>query len=641
MISFKRSNANPLIKPNPDNDWESMATFNGCVVRFMDTYHMVYRAQGKKAMHEGVEMNLSTIGYAKSHDGVHFTDRRQLLKPEFEWEKFGCEDPRITYFEGKYYIFYTALSTYPFTPAGIKCAVAITEDFKSFQKHLVTPFNAKAMALFPERINGKLTVVLTAHTDMPPARICYAQMDTPDELWSVSFWDNWYRTFENYAIPLQRSPIDHIEVGAPPIKTPDGWLFFYSYIQNYAMSGTVFGIEVALLHHDNPQGIESVIPSPLLMPEAEYELKGVVPNITFPSGAVKTDNTISLYYGAADTYCALALCELDDLLDELKLERTNIPQILKRVIKMDRFENNPIISPIKEHSWESKFTYNPGAIYLDGKVHILYRAQGDDDTSVLGYASAKDGMHIDERLAEPVYVPRIPEEQKKRPGFSGCEDPRLVELGGRVYMTYTAYDAVNPTRIALTSISVDDFIHKQWNWDMPKIISTPAIDDKNSCLLPEKIDGKYIFFHRISPCIWIDAVDDLSFPNKPWLHGRIMMRPRHDRWDSEKVGIAGPPLKTEKGWLLIYHALSRWDKQYRLGAMLLDLQHPEYIISRLDHPILEPELWYDHEGLRPGTVFGCGTVLLDGNILVYYGGADSLVAGAYIKFQTLLDALTP
>ncbi len=640
MISFKRSNANPLIKPNPEHDWEAVATFNGSVVRFMDTYHMVYRAQGKKSIHNRKEMELSTIGYATSHDGIHFSERRQLIVPEYEWEQYGCEDPRITYFEGKYYIFYTALSTYPFTAAGIKCAVAITDNFQSFQKYLITPFNAKAMTLFPERINGKVTVLLSVHTDMPPSRICYAQVDTVEELWSISFWDKWYRTFENYAIPLQRSPIDHIEVGAPPIKTQDGWLFFYSYIQNYGMSDSVFGVEVALLHHETPQGIESVIPSPLLMPEAEYELHGVVPKITFPTGAVKINNMISLYYGAADTYCAVALCDADDLLNELKLERTHVPQILKHVVKLERFENNPIITPIKDHLWESKFTYNPGAIYLDGRVHILYRAQGDDDTSVLGYASAKDGMHIDERLSEPVYVPRIPEEQKKRPGFSGCEDPRLVQMGEKIYMTYTAYDGVNPTRIALTSISVDDFLQKRWNWEMPKLISSPSIDNKNSCLLPEKIDGRYVFFHRIAPSIWIDAVDDLTFPNKPWLHGRIMMRPRHDRWDSEKVGIAGPPVKTEKGWLLIYHALSRWDKQYRLGAVLLHLDHPEYIISRLDHPILEPELWYDHEGLRPGTVFGCGTVILGENLIVYYGGADSLVCGAYIKLQTLLDALT-
>jgi predicted GH43/DUF377 family glycosyl hydrolase len=607
----------------------------------MDTYHLVYRAVGKKMMHEDHEMELSTIGYAKSHDGIHFTERKQIIVPEKEWEKFGCEDPRITYIEGKYYIFYTALSNYPFVPAGIKIAVAITTDFQSFEKHLITPFNAKAMTLFPERINGKLTVLLTVNSDNPPARICYAQMDTPEELWSESFWDDWYRTFENYAIPLQRHPNDHIEVGAPPIKTQDGWLFFYSYIQNYLTQEKVFGIEAALLHLETPQGIESVIPSPLLMPEAEYELSGMVPNITFPSGAIKTDDIISLYYGAADTSCAVALGNLSDILNELKMERENIPQILKRSVKLERFENNPFITPNKEHSWESKATFNPAAVYENGRVHLLYRAMGDDDTSVIGYASSQDGIHFDERLPEPIYIPRAEFELKKRPGNSGCEDQRIVRMGDRFYMTYTAYDGINPTRIALTSISVDDFLNKRWNWDMPRIISTPVVDDKNSALLPEKINGKFVIFHRIAPCIWIDTVDDLNFTNKPWLHGRILLNPRNERWDSEKVGIAGPAIKTEKGWLQIIHGLSKWDKQYRLSAMLLDLNNPDFIISRLDGPILEPDLWYDHEGLRAGTVFSCGGVVIDGTLFIYYGGADSLLAGGSIKLQVLLDALTP
>ena len=91
--------------------------------------------------------------------------------PEHSWEAFGCEDPRVTRFDDKYYIFYTALSTYPFLPPAIKLGLAITDDLRDIaEKHQITPFNAKAMALFPRRMGGKLTAILTANTDFPPAR---------------------------------------------------------------------------------------------------------------------------------------------------------------------------------------------------------------------------------------------------------------------------------------------------------------------------------------------------------------------------------------------------------------------------------------------------------------------------------------
>ena len=100
-----------------------------------------------------------------------------MIAPEEDWERFGCEDPRVTKIDDKYYIFYTALSVYPFAAEGIKVAVAVTKDFKKIEeRHLVTPFNAKAMVLFPEKINGKYVALLTAHTDTPPVKICLGRV---------------------------------------------------------------------------------------------------------------------------------------------------------------------------------------------------------------------------------------------------------------------------------------------------------------------------------------------------------------------------------------------------------------------------------------------------------------------------------
>src|ERR1700690_702017 len=164
MYVIRRSSHNPLIAPVADKQWESRGTFNPSPVQKGKITHLLYRALGRPDALM-TPAGISTIGKALSIDGKHFQNRRQFIVPTEEWEKFGCEDPRVTFFEGQYVIFYTALGGMPFGPGNIKVACALSKDLETVQeKHLVTPFNAKAMALFPERINGKITVILTAHT---------------------------------------------------------------------------------------------------------------------------------------------------------------------------------------------------------------------------------------------------------------------------------------------------------------------------------------------------------------------------------------------------------------------------------------------------------------------------------------------
>ena len=188
-------------------------------------------------------------------------------------------------------------------------------------------------------------------------------------------------------------------------------------------------------------------------------------------------------------------------------------------------------------------------------------------------------------------------------------------------------------------IKKDNFLNKRWKWTTPRIISDPVRSDKNTCIFPEKIKGKYAFLHRLEHKIWIDYLDDIEYQDKGWLAGKPIMLPREHEWDSEKIGIAGPPIKTDVGWLLIFHGLSKFDRKYRLGAALLDLKRPENIISRLDYPILEPEEQYEMEGDRPGTVFACGSVVIDGKIYVYYGAADQVVAVAHCRLKDILREL--
>jgi predicted GH43/DUF377 family glycosyl hydrolase len=676
MFVVKRSHHNPLFIPLKDNLWESVAAFNWCPIRRgsgkNSLIHCVYRAMGTPdsiSPGQGPSV-ISTVGHTTSKDGFHFENRRQLIKPDFDWEKYGCEDPRVTFFEGKYYIFYTALSTFPFDAKGIKVAVAVTSDFNKIEeKHLVTPFNAKAMTMFPERIGGKIVVMFTVNSDQPPAKTAFAELDKIEDLWNENFWQTWYKNLDRHIIDLRREQTDHIEVGAPPLKTKLGWLLVYSHIQHYFEGQKVFGIEVLLLDINNPAKIIAQSKGPLIVPEEIYEQYGLVSGITFPSGALIEKATKStagvkntkgakgtkgaaknslkknlfIYYGAADTTSARAEVDLDDLLDSLTLP----PDVI-------RFENNPILEPEKNicknsstkkqgdipENWQAKAVFNPAAIDLDGKVRILYRAMSDDNTSTVGYAESADGIHIDLRLPEPIYLPREAFEMKRVPnGNSGCEDPRIMKIGERIYMTYTAYNGVQTPAVAVTSIAVTDFLKKKWNWDKPYLVSPIEIDDKDSCILPEKVDGHYVIFHRVGTVICADYVDTLDFSNEKINKCIEIMKPRPGMWDGRKVGIAAPPIKTKKGWLLFYHGISERNI-YRLGVALLDLKDPTEVISRITDAILWPEMPYEKSGQVTNVVFPCGAILRKDIIYIYYGAGDSVTCGAIVKLSKIVEVLT-
>ena len=636
MSEFRRSEENPILIPLTENDWEAEAVFNGCPVRSGRKIHFLYRAVSSPQIVSGIEMMVSSIGHAISTDGIHFKYRRQFIKPEYYWERFGCEDPRVTKLGGKFYIFYTALSTYPFCAEGISIGLAITRDFSKIEaKYPVTPFNSKAMALFPGRIGGKMVAVLTVNTDNPPAKIGLAFFDQEEQIWSPEYWEGWYTFLDDHVLLLQRTPNDHIEVGAPPIMTEFGWLLIYSYIQNYFSPPPIFGIEAVLLDLENPANIVARTEKPLLVPQAVYEKYGRVPNIIFPSGAFVKDRELSIYYGAADSTCAVATGKLSTLIDEMLLTKA-------RRIKLERFPGNPIIQPKPEHGWESKAVFNPAALYEDGKVHLVYRAMSEDNTSVLGYACSKDGFIFEERLDKPIYVPREDFEKKRVPnGNSGCEDPRLTRLNNDLYMCYTAFDGKSEPRVALTSIAVSDFLAKHWNWASPVLISPPSVADKDAALFPQKIKGKYAILHRLDTSIWLDLVDSLSFEEGRWIKGNIIMSPHQEQPPAEKIGIAAPPIETKYGWLLLYHIVSQKGshRYYYVSAALLDVDDPTHVIARRGTPLFEPEVPYEKEGQVAEVVFPCGAVVINDRLFVYYGGADKVIGVATIKLSELLKSL--
>lgn len=332
-------------------------------------------------------------------------------------------------------------------------------------------------------------------------------------------------------------------------------------------------------------------------------------------------------------------------------------------LSLHRSPRNPILSP-RIFEWESQAVFNPAAFTDNGRVHLLYRAMGSDGISRIGYASSADGINFDERLEYPVYTPShgfgLPE-TTERPadarynpelfpsggGWAGCEDPRAITVDGRVYMSFVAFNGWDFMRQALTSLDLEDFRAKRWSWQNPVLISKPGETHKNWVIFPEKINGKYAILHGLSPKIHIEYIDSLeNFDGQTFIdslppaggHGYHDPR-RGQHWDKRVRGAGAPPLKTDLGWLLLYHATDQRDPgKYKLGAMLLDLDDPTKVLMRANAPILQPDEWYENDG-KPGVVYTCGAVIVGENLVVYYGGGDKHIAVARANVKRFLDAL--
>lgn len=636
MFNVKQNPNNPLVYPIKNNNWESVAACNGCPIVHKGSTYVVYRAIATPDKVKAEKLYQSTIGIVKVEDECSLIERQQLITPEKDWEEYGCEDPRVTKLDKKYFIFYTALSSQNLGPESIKVAVAISDDLKEIkEKHLITPFNAKAMSLFPEKINGMYTAVLTVNTDNPPAEIAIYQCKEIEDLWNKDKWTKWYKNLDKNKIVLRRKDGDLTEVGAPPIKTKYGWLLIYSHIQNY-FSGDkrIFGIEAVLLDLNDPKKIIGKTEFPFMIPDQIYSKYGFVSDVSFPTGAVIKGEDLEIYYGASDTTTCTATLKLNSLLRVLRNDSQKELFV--------RYKQNPILKPVKEDEWQNKNVFNPGAIDLAGKVRIFYRAQSDKNTSTIGYAESVDGQKITYQHPEPCYVPRTNDELKKggETCNSGCEDPRLTLIGNNVYMLYTAYNGVDWPRIAISSLSKKDLIAKKFeNWSEPIIISPRGHDDKDACILPKKFSKKgYFVIHRISSHITGDYVNNLNFTPNEIDTSMGILEPRSGMWDSLKVGLASTPHLLSEGWLMFYHGVSS-DGAYRLGVALLNKNNPTEVLGRSAFPIFEPKELYEKEGEIPNVVFPCGSVIRGDKVYIYYGGADRCVGVATAKLKDLLKSL--
>jgi predicted GH43/DUF377 family glycosyl hydrolase len=178
-------------------------------------------------------------------------------------------------------------------------------------------------------------------------------------------------------------------------------------------------------------------------------------------------------------------------------------------------------------------------------------------------------------------------------------------------------------------------------------ITDSRYDDRDVILFPEKINGRYAKLSRPmqwqgkgypckNPSIWISFSDNLM----EWYEKPQLLYEGKQWWEDLKTGGSCPPIKTKYGWFFIYHGVSKKDKAYRTGAMLLDLNNPLKIIGRTKDFIMEPQAYYERFGLViPDVIFPSAAVLHDGLLYIYYGCCDTCISVATVKIEEIINYL--
>lgn len=301
-------------------------------------------------------------------------------------------------------------------------------------------------------------------------------------------------------------------------------------------------------------------------------------------------------------------------------------------MELIRHTNNPILLPNPTSSWETYNVFNPAVIFHQGEFHMLYRAQGLDWVSRLGYAHSTDGIHFT-RDPEPAFSTQDDFDAR------GIEDPRITEIDGVFYMAYTAYGnrphpGFPPTHLggSVTPMFAKSTNLRDWERIGPLVVGE---DNKDHVLFPEKIDGKFVSLHRRPPQVWLARSEDLITWAEEDMQPIFGPRPEN-RWESKRIGSGGAPIKTEHGWLMIYHAYDQ-AHVYSLGLCLLDLKDPAKIISRPQSSIFYPREIWELRGDVPNVVFSGANVVVNEEVFVYYGAADHVVGLATARLDDLLE----
>lgn len=333
-------------------------------------------------------------------------------------------------------------------------------------------------------------------------------------------------------------------------------------------------------------------------------------------------------------------------------------------MKLKKYSGNPILSPNPHSTWDNFCVLNPAVVYDEEskKFIMVYRAAGDDIQHVmrLGLATSEDGIHFERASDRPIF-----EADPNGEDGAGPEDPRLVKMGDVYYLTYAAkpyfvgrYWLDEPDRYTKEFVKEPapeippTFLQRRhtvtylaYTRDFKTFkkcgrITDSRYDNRDCVIFPEKVNGKFVKIERPycdgpNPSIWISYSDELMEWGKP----ELLYRVGQEDWETERIGAGCPPLKTEKGWLFLYHGVSKKDHLYRVGFMLLDLDNPSKILAKTKHYVMEPETPFEFSEMYPGCVFPTGWVNKDGTLYIYYGCGDRYISLATTTVEEILSEL--
>ncbi|MCE5198242.1 MAG: glycosidase [Armatimonadota bacterium] len=294
-----------------------------------------------------------------------------------------------------------------------------------------------------------------------------------------------------------------------------------------------------------------------------------------------------------------------------------------------RVLDRPLITPA-DVPVKANAVFNPGVVELDGEVLLLLRVEVRRGISEIRVARSKNGVDrwtFDERALLEPDMEEYPYEEW------GCEDTRVTQVGPREWIiAYTAYSRYGPA-VALARTS--DFV------TVERLGTVLSPTNKDAALFPETFDGHWLLLHRPvtggQEHIWYaSSPQDLTYWSQP---GVLIPERGGPWWDGLRIGVGAPPIKTDRGWLLIYHGVKEaaGHPVYRLGLALLDPKNPRKMIARASDWCFGPEVGYEQYGLVPNVVFTCGTLTRGDEIWMYYGAADTSVGLATAKLEDLTD----
>ncbi|MFA5389206.1 MAG: pesticidal protein Cry7Aa [Candidatus Omnitrophota bacterium] len=337
---------------------------------------------------------------------------------------------------------------------------------------------------------------------------------------------------------------------------------------------------------------------------------------------------------------------------------------------MIKVKREGIILESSSNAFDNQAVLNPACVEINGVTHMFYRGvrQGDMVSSI-GYCQLVDNKVI-KRLDHPVLFPEHDYERK------GVEDPRIVFLDGIYYLFYTVYDGTNALFAYATSTDLINFekhgiisprftyaeagslfgsspirIREKYFFFESYIKDRQGGDillwEKDAFIFPKKINNKFALIHRVLPGIQVIYFDDFKdLTDDYWRAyfkdmGRyVILDPEH-RFESRNIGGGCPPIETEDGWLLIYHAVedSHTGRIYRAAAALLDLKDPTKVIARMKKPLFSPSQQWEKKGDVNNVVFPTGTVIKDGRLYIYYGAADKRIAAKSVDMAAMMKEL--